>query len=105
MAKTKFVLTPNPTFKAKVNIPIPGASPEPVEFIFKHRSKDDYLEWAKNLEGKDEVDMILEIATGWELADPFDRESVERMIQGYIGSARAIFDAYVFQQTNAKLGN
>jgi len=105
MAKTKFVLTANPTFKTKVSIPIPGTSPEPVEFIFKHRTKDEYLEWAKNLEGKDDVDMILEMASGWELADPFDRESIEKLTQSYLGAARAIFDKYVFEQTNAKLGN
>jgi hypothetical protein len=105
MARTKFVLTANPTFKAKVNIPIPGASPEAVEFTFKHRTKDEYLDWAKNLEGKDEVDMILEMASGWELADPFDRESIEKLTQSYLGSARAIFEKYVHEQTNAKLGN
>jgi hypothetical protein len=35
MAKTKFVLTASPTFKAKVGIPIPGGSPEIVEFTFR----------------------------------------------------------------------
>lgn len=105
MAKTKFVLTASPTFKAKVGIPIPGGSPEIVEFTFKHRTKEAYLEWAKDMAEKEDADLILEVASGWELEDPFDRESLEKLTQNYIGSGRAVLETYINQQTNAKLGN
>jgi hypothetical protein len=105
MAKTKFVLTASPTFKAKVAIPIPGGSPEIVEFTFRRRTKEAYLEWAKDMAEKDDVDLILEVASGWELEDPFDADSLEKLTQNYIGSGRAVLETYINQQTNAKLGN
>ena len=36
----KFKLVAEPTFKATVNIPVAGGDSEPVEFTFKHRTKD-----------------------------------------------------------------
>jgi hypothetical protein len=37
MAKLKLVA--NPTFRAKVGIPVAGGPEVPVEFVFKHRTK------------------------------------------------------------------
>lgn len=37
-------LIPNPTFKAKVLIPIAGGKPEPVEFTFKHLGEKARIE-------------------------------------------------------------
>jgi len=105
MAKPKLVLTANPTFKFKVPVPVAGAAAVPVEFTFKHRSKDDFQEWVGAIADKDDVVLIQEVASAWELDEPFDAEHITQMTQNYIGSARAVIETYIAQQTAAKLGN
>lgn len=105
MAKSKLILVANPTFKARVAIPVAGAAAVPVEFTFKHRPKDAFQAWVKEIGDKEDTDLILEVASGWDLEEPFDAEHVELMTQSYIGSARAVIETYIAQQTAAKLGN
>ncbi|MNX98714.1 hypothetical protein D3C86_1311330 [compost metagenome] len=106
MAKTKFTLNPAPTFKKKVPLPVPGAGFEDVEFIFKHRTKEDFKLFAEGLaERTDDVQLLLDIACGWELDDAFDQENIERLVQGYVGSARAVLGAYIDELSKARLGN
>jgi hypothetical protein len=105
MAKPKLILTASPTFKSRVDIPVPGGRPVSVEFTFKHRDADAYKEFVDTIAGRDEIDVIMDIATGWELEDAFDRESVEQLCKNYMGSGRAIFDKYIEENTGAKLGN
>jgi len=71
----------------------------------KHRNKDDFQDWVKELGEKDDVDLILEVASAWELAEPFDRDSLDTLTQDHMGSARAVLEKYISEQTNAKLGN
>lgn len=105
MAKTKFSLTANPTFKCRVDIPVPGSKPVPVEFIFKHKSRDDFKKFIEEIEGREDIDVILDIASGWDLPDAFDDTSIDALTQNYIGSARAVIEAYINNLTNAKAGN
>lgn len=105
MAKPRFTLTLAPTFKAKVQIPIPGKSAEPVEFTFRGRTRDEFKEFMDGLKSQDDIDAIMDIASGWELDDVFDAKNVNELIQNYIGSARAILDTYIAELTNARLGN
>jgi hypothetical protein len=105
MAKIKLVLTANPTFKAKVMIPVAGAPAVPVEFTFKHRSKEAFSDWLKNISDKEDPDLVLEVASGWELEDAFDRDNIALMCENYMGAARALIEKYISEQTAAKLGN
>lgn len=108
MSKSKFSLTVAPTFKAKVPMHIPGGKPMDVEFTFKARTADQFKEWGEQArEGKfeNDVDAVLDIASGWELEDAWNRENIELLLQNYIGSARSIVDTYVSQLTSARLGN
>ena len=105
MSKAKLTLTANPTFKARVAIPVPGAASVPVEFTFRHRDQTEYNEWVSELVGKDEVDLVLDIASGWDLEDPFGRDTVEQLLSNYMGSGKAIFTRYIDENTGAKAGN
>jgi len=105
MSKTKFVLTPNPTFKATVMIPVPGESAAPVEFTFKHKTRDQYNEYMASIEGKSYAEIVMDIASGWDLSDPFDKDSIEKMTQNYIGSGMVVFDTYVQELTAARTKN
>lgn len=105
MAKSKLSLAVSPTFKATVSIPVAGGKPADVEFTFKHRTREQFKELMDSLEGRDDVDVVMDIASGWDLDDPFERDSVERLIEGYMGSARAIINGYVLELTGARVKN
>lgn len=106
MAKIKLSLTVAPTFKAIAMIPVPGGKPAPVEFTFKHRTRDEYRELMDQFgDGMPDPDAILAIASGWDLEEPFERENVEKLVQLYMGSARAIIETYVEELTKARRGN
>lgn len=105
MAKPKFNLTAAPTFKAQVSIDVPGGKSASVEFTFKHRSKEQFKELMEGMEGREDLDLIKDIASGWELDEPFDVEHLTTMIQNYIGSARAIVETYMRELTGGRTKN
>lgn len=106
MAKPKFNLSASPTFKAKVLVPIAGAKPAEIEVTFKHRTRDAFKEFVESLADRnDDVDVILDIASGWDLDDAFDKDSLEELTQNHIGSARAIIEAYMGELTSARVKN
>ncbi len=77
----------------------------PVEFNFKGRTKDEFKSFIDTIGDREDVDVILDIATGWELEEAFGRESVELLLQNYLGSARVIIEKYIGELTAARLGN
>lgn len=101
----KLTLKAAPTFKAKVGIPVPGGSPVPVEFTFKHRTKTDMDKFMGSRAGVSDLDSIMDIIEGWDLAEPFDREGVEALLENYAGAALALYVAYVDELLQAKRKN
>jgi hypothetical protein len=99
MAKLKLVA--NPTFKAKVEIPVAGGDPVPVEFIFKHRTKTALEEFVKTRTGKSDAESFMEMVEGWELDDPFNKESVELLCDNYIGAGLETYRVYLDQLMQA----
>lgn len=105
MSKPKLVLTANPSFKAKVEIPVAGSKPAEVEFTFRHKSKDALKEWLESMQDKEDAETILEVVTGWDLDDPFDKAAIEKLAQNYVGSISAIIAKYISELTGKSLGN
>jgi hypothetical protein len=105
MAKPKFNLTVNPTFKAPVNIAIPGGKAVDVEFTFKYRNKDELKEFVDEMKGKTDVVLIEEMASGWELDDPFNAESLEKLTQNYPGSSMGITQVYISELQGVRAKN
>lgn len=104
--KIKFTLTPQPTFKHKVKLPVPGAGFVEVEFTFKHRSKTEFQEFMELAKDQsDDVALVMDVASGWELQDVFDKDNVEKLVDNYVGAARAIFTTYVEELIKARVGN
>lgn len=101
----KLSLTASPTFKANVLIPVPGKKPVPVEFVFKGRTKKEFQAFIESIRDREDAEVILDIASGWELEDAFARESVEQLLDTYIGAARAVIETYINELTSARLGN
>lgn len=103
-----FKLDPSPTFKATVKIPAPGGESQDLVCLFKHRTRDDLqaLVTKANAGDLSDLDATMEFLAGWEGADAeFSREAVEKLLQGYHGSARALYLKYLEELTQARLGN
>jgi len=105
MAKQKFNLNPNPTFKAKVAIPVAGGKSADIEFTFKHRSKDALKDFIDEMKEKEDLELLQDLVTGWDIDDPFDAESLEKLVQNYPGSALAIYQAYMVEMSGARAKN
>jgi hypothetical protein len=103
MAKLK--LQPDPTFRAKVGIAVPGAAAVEVEFTFKYRNRDEVQAFIDASKERDNVATILEMCTGWELTDPFTAENIATLVLNYIAAPEAIFIQYLDELTRAARKN
>lgn len=92
-----FKLEVNPTFKTKVDIPIPGEKAEPVLFTFKHRTRGQFETLVKAIaNGEKSIDDVLkELVAEWTYPGvDFSEEALERCFELFPGSPLAIFSAY-----------
>jgi hypothetical protein len=101
----KLQLKLSPTFKAHVDIPVPGARPAKVEFTFKARDREELADWLAKLDGKKTDEAVLEIASGWDLEDAFDQANVEVLLRTYIGAWQAIYQKYLDELMGARAKN
>lgn len=106
MAKAKLTLTPNPTFKATVMVPVAGGKPVPVEWTFKYRDREEYKEFFATL-GNDtpDADLLLDIGSGWDLDDPYDRASMEKFARVYMAGPGEVLATYVRELSGAREKN
>ena len=103
MAKLSLALAP--TFKANVLIPVPGKKPVSIEFTFRGRTRNDFKAYIETMTDREDVDILLETISGWELEDDFNADTVEQLTQVYPGSGRAIIEKYIQEVSGARLGN
>lgn len=118
-SKNKLSLNVAPTFKAPVTIQIPGGGEADILFTFKHRTRDEFKAFTDSLkarsdaaadgaaqgEGPKDTDVLLDIASGWDLDEPFDAVSLEKLVQRYMGAAQAVIAAYFGELTGARTKN
>jgi hypothetical protein len=101
-------LQPNPTFTAKVGIPVPGGEAVEVSLTFKHMTRAELEQF---LTGQDaakrpDLETVMAIVQGWDGVDaPFSRQSVEAVLSQYHAFARTVVGAWVNELTQARLGN
>lgn len=105
MAKAKFTLTASPTFKATVQVPVPGAKPADIEFTFKGRTREAFKDFIDSIKDREDAEVIMDIASGWDLDDAFEKDNIEKLTQNYLGAARAVIEKYLSELTQARLGN
>lgn len=104
----KFKLNPDPTFKKSVDITVPGKGPQPVEFTFKYRDIEALAALLETIGTyKTDADLVLDIASGWELEDSFDAENVATLCTKYAGVAASILHTYLYEVSGGqiRLGN
>ena len=96
-------LHPNPTFKAKVGIPVPGADPVEIEIECRHIQKDELEPKIKNLT---DDEFAREVVVGWAGVDEaYSPEAFGQMLNHYPGAGREIVLAYLRELTGARAGN
>lgn len=102
-------LQPNPTFRAKVGIPVPGQEkPEEIVCVFAHMTRDEFREFAapEVANARTDADSLNRILRGWEGVDAeFSADALALLCQQYHGAAFAISSAFVAELTKARLGN
>lgn len=109
----KISLNAAPTFKASVDIPLPGDTVAAVVFTFKHRTKSDLESQNKRFaalvesgaELPSDLDTVMDCASAWELDEAFTRDNVALFLDQYHGAARAIAITYALELTQARRGN
>jgi len=106
MAKLK--LSINPTFKAHVDVTVPGVeNPEKVAMVFKYRDQKAFREWLDGLsEQRDEkgevtrdaktyVDAFMDFVVSWPGVEAdFDEENVTAFLTNYPAAYVEIFGQY-----------
>lgn len=111
-----FKVTPNPTFKAAVEIPVPGGEPQKLPLVFKHKGKKEVAEFndamlkagneqdkAKGLQA--EADLLYSIIDSWEADVEFNRENFDLLLDQYMAASSAIYETYLVELFGAKRGN
>lgn len=101
-----FKITPNPTFKAKVSIPLPGEADAKIEIEFRHFDREGIVEIEKNTSGKRKEEVIMMIACGWSGVDAdFNSENVLTLIKNYHAAYDSIISAFWEELLQAKSKN
>lgn len=100
-----FKLQPNPTFKAKVAIPLPGQKKAgEIEFEFRHFSLSKWEAIAAERPVRDVL--IDDIIVGWSgVEEAFSKEALVVLFDEYPGAAAAVFDTFVAELFGAKRKN
>lgn len=103
MAKIKLI--PEPTFTAKVPVPVPGGKPVEVEFTFLHRKRDEVKAWIDANSDASDSETVMWCAKGWELDDEFTAENIDTLCQNYAASGVAILQTYFDALRGARTKN
>jgi hypothetical protein len=112
--KSLLSIAPKAEFTASVPIPCADREPDPVDFNFTYRSREQLDEWIKGLElaaaGADDplkvdVDMVMGCANAWELTDDFNAENVRELLNSHPGASSEIYKKYVTTSRAGKQKN
>lgn len=86
-------------------IPVHGGESVELSFEFKHRTRDQLSELMKGIEKRKDVELMEDVLAGWELDDPFGKDSIELLCQNFVGAPREILGTYITEITQARRGN
>lgn len=125
MARIRLGATPE-TIRHTVTAPLPDGTQGEIAVTYRYRTRKQFAELldrtfgagaAPGEAGPDSLvaatqlgieanaGYILDIATGWDMDAPFDRQHVERLCDELPGVALAIMTAYRQAITEGRLGN
>ena len=102
-----FKINPNPTFKATVQISVPGSDkPAAITVDFKHLSKSALRDYFSSLEGKTDTEALASVITGWQGIDAdYSADALGQLIDNYPASAGELFEAFRRELLEARRKN
>ena len=102
-----FKIKANPTFPATVKIRAPGGEVQELKVVFRHKRKDEVVAFFHEAPAKDrsDADCILEIVESWDADMDLSAKSIEELIQVFPKAPLSIFNAYMAELIDARLGN
>lgn len=102
-----FKLQPNPTFFAKVGIPIAGQEKlEIIDVEYKYLTRTALKSYFEGLKGKTDAQALGEIVIGWRIPDvEFSASALETLIDNYPAAAEAFFESFKAELMEAKRKN
>lgn len=112
-----FKIKPNPTFRARVPMPVPGvpeADRPKVEFEFRHKTKTEVAAFIEHCKANPDadVDSLMQIIVGWSgvvdedgVPIAFSRDQLAALAENYLSAPVAIASAYQMELAAAKTGN
>lgn len=100
-------LQPNPTFKAKVGIPVPGQKADAqVEFEFRYMTREDWEQLIQSREKMTDDEAAAEVVVGWSGVDEaFSPDAMAKMLKFFPTAGTAIAEVYLRELFKAKQGN
>lgn len=94
MAKVKFVLGKLPDFDLPVDFVMVNGDESRIVFKARHKSAEE-IQALYNREDVRDGDFILELASGWNIEDEFNKENVDELIKYYPSAAFALSQTYM----------
>lgn len=105
MTKELFSINPNPTFSATVTFPIAGEKKASFEVVYKHKTAKEMDDFVERMKTMKDFDALVEIVVDWQVAETFNRESLQTLMDNYLGFARAAINTYFLEISGAREGN
>ena len=97
---------PNPTFRAKVEIPVAGGESIDVEFTFKHRGRKSLDAFSEQIREMPDVEALMLMTEDWaDMGEPFGAGPLAQLIDDFPAAAFAITSTYFRELLQARLGN
>jgi hypothetical protein len=101
-----FRLKPDPTFWARIDIPIPGAEPATLELELRHKRRDQAVAFAQALAEREPLEALREIVVSWRGVDePFSEPALAELVANYAGAPDRILSAYFDELRGARRKN
>lgn len=91
-----FKLQPNPSFKSKVALSVPGSDKQiTVGITFKHLSRPQIKDFFSHLDGKTDAEALGEVIIDWEDIDAsFTPDNLSALLDNYPTAGGELFDAF-----------
>ena len=95
MAKMKVTLGALPNFKLPVKFTMPNGDEGKIVFTVKHRKASEIQDLYASENPISDVEMITQLATGWDLEEEFNDENVKQLVEYYPAAALALTGHYL----------
>jgi hypothetical protein len=97
-----FRIVPNPTFRARVALSVPGAAPGVIEVEFRHKGRTEFAAWWETIDGRNDADILGSVIAGWsDVVDgagmpvPYDIDALALLLDRFPAAAVELRDAYL----------